>query len=308
VAALAAALALAGAVLALAGGRGGTDAGEPVAVSAQARSGLPRASADRFDGTRALALVRRQVAYGPRPAGSQALRRLAGDLRRRLPRGRFEAVPGDPPGMRNIVGTLPGRRPALVIGAHYDTEATVEDFVGANDGAAGTAVAVELSRALRGLRRPAGAREIRIVLFDGEEEPASGDQGNFLATALRGSRAYVDAHAREVRAMVLLDYVGNEGLRLPREGSSDMELWAQLRAAAQAVGVGAIFPDEVGATITDDHTPFLRAGIPSIDLIDWTYRHRDTPQDTVDKLDVRALDAVGEAVVELVRRLDRARY
>ncbi len=306
--ALAVALALVGAVLALAGGRGGTGSGEPGAAGAQARASLPRASADRFDGARALALVRRQVAYGPRPAGSPELRRLAADLRRRLPRGRFEAVPGEPPGMRNLVGTLPGRRPALVIGAHYDTEATVEDFVGANDGAAGTAVAVELGRALRGLRRPEGAREIRIVLFDGEEEPASGDQGDFFATALRGSRAYVAAHARDVRAMVLLDYVGNRDLRLPREGSSDMALWAQLRAAARTVGVGAVFPDEVGATITDDHTPFLRAGIPSIDLIDWSYPHRDTPQDTVDKLDVRALDAVGESVVELVRRLDRARF
>jgi hypothetical protein len=154
VAALAVVLAVVGAVLALAGSRGGTQAGEPGAASAQARASLPRASADRFDGARALALVRRQVALGPRPAGSRPLRRLAGDLRRRLPRGRFEAVPGDPPGMRNVVGTVPGRRPALVIGAHYDTEATVEDFVGANDGAAGTAVAVELGRALRGLRRP----------------------------------------------------------------------------------------------------------------------------------------------------------
>jgi hypothetical protein len=72
--------------------------------------------------------------------------------------------------------------------------------------------------------------------------------------------------------------------------------------------VGAVFPDEGGAGVLDDHTPFLRAGIPAIDLIDFTYRHRDTPQDTVDKLDVRALDAVGEAVVELVRRLDRARF
>ncbi len=301
--ALAVLLALTGAALALAGGLGGED--DDGAASAQAASALPRASADRFDGDRALALVRRQVAFGPRPAGSPALRRLAGDLRRRLPRGRFEPVPGDPPGMRNVVGTIPGRRPALVIGAHYDTEATVANFVGANDGAAGTAVAVELGRALRALRRPAGAREIRIVLFDGEEEPASGDQGNFFATGLRGSRAYVAAHAREVGAMVLLDYVGNRGLRLPRERSSNPALWAQLRAAARAVGVGRVFPDRTGGGVIDDHTPFLAAGIPAIDLIDITYRYRDTPQDTVDKLDVRALDAVGETVVELVRRLDR---
>jgi Zn-dependent M28 family amino/carboxypeptidase len=208
--------------------------------------------------------------------------------------------------MRNVVGTLPGRRPALVIGAHYDTEATVPGFVGANDGAAGTAVAVELARALGRLRRPAGAQEIRIVLFDGEEEPAEGDGGNFAATALRGSRAYVAAHAREVGAMVLLDYVGNKGLRLPREGSSDPELWAQVRAAGRAAGVGRVFPDGRGASVLDDHTPFLRAGIPAVDLIDFSYRYRDTVQDTVDKLDVRALDAVGETVVELVRRRDRA--
>jgi len=305
---LAVVLALAGAVLALSGLLGSSD--EDVAASARPASGasaLPRATVNRFDGNRAMALVRRQVAYGPRPAGSPALRRLAADLRRRLPRGRFEPVPGDPPGMRNVVGTLPGRRPALVIGAHYDTEATVENFVGANDGAAGTAVAVELARALRGLRRPAGAREIRVVLFDGEEEPTSGDQGDFFATALRGSRAYVNAHAREVGAMVLLDYVGNRNLRLPREGTSDPALWAQLRAAARAIGVGRVFPAGEGAALLDDHTPFLRAGIPAIDLIDFTYRYRDTPQDTVDKLDVRALDAVGETVVELVRRLDRAR-
>jgi len=302
---LAVLLALTAAVLAGSGVLGSGDEGR--AASARPAPTLPRASVNRFDGSRALALVRRQVAYGPRPAGSPALRRLASDLRRRLPRGRFEPVPGDPPGMRNVVGTLPGRRPALVIGAHYDTEATVEDFVGANDGAAGTAVAVELARALRGLRRPAGAREIRIVLFDGEEEPASGDQGDFFATALRGSRAYVDAHADDVGAMVLLDYVGNRNLRLPREGTSDPALWAQLRAAARAVGVGRVFPAGEGAALLDDHTPFLRAGIPAIDLIDFTYRYRDTPQDTVDKLDVRALDAVGETVVELVRRLDRAR-
>jgi len=313
---LAAVFALGLAVLALAGGRNdgaggsgnGGGGGAPAVAESSRAPALPRASVNRFDGGRAMALVRRQVAYGPRPAGSPALRRLAQDLRRRLPRGRFEPVPGDPPGMRNVVGTIPGRRPALVIGAHYDTEATVENFVGANDGAAGTAVAVELARALRRLDRPAGAREIRIVLFDGEEEPVGGDQGDFFATALRGSRAYVEAHADEVAALVLLDYVGNKGLRLPREGSSDMALWAQLRAAARAVGVGRVFPDEVGATITDDHTPFLRAGIPAIDLIDWDYRYRDTPQDTPDKLDPRALDAVGETVVQLVRRLDRADY
>lgn len=283
-------------------GRAGPAAATPAATAAPR---VPAATVDRFDAPRALRLVRRQVAFGQRPAGSAALRRTAVVLRPLLPAGRLQAVPGHP-GLRNVVGRLPGRRPALLIGAHYDTEARPRGFVGANDSAAGTAVLVEVARALKGMNRPAGARELQFALFDGEEEPAAGDGGDFYAAGLRGSKAYARERAAELEAMVLLDYVGNRGLRIPREGSSDPALWARLREAAEAVGVGRVFPPATGATLLDDHTPFLRAGVPSIDLIDFSYRYRDTLQDTVDKLDVASLDAVGETVVELVRRLDRA--
>jgi len=275
------------------------------APAVAAAPAVPPATTDRFDAGRALRLVKRQVAFGQRPAGSDALRRTARVLRPLLPRGRFEAVPGHP-GLRNVVGAIRGRRPALLIGAHYDTEARPPGFVGANDSAAGTAVLVEVARALRRLGRPARAREVRVVLFDGEEEPPEGDGGDFYAAALRGSKAYAKANADELEAMVLLDYVANKGLRLPREGTSDPALWRRLRAAARAVGVQRVFPDRDGDALLDDHTPFLRAGVPAIDLIDFSYRYKDTTQDTVDKLDVRSLDAVGESVVELVRRLDRA--
>jgi hypothetical protein len=149
---------------------------------------------------------------------------------------------------------------------------------------------------------------LRFVLFDGEE-PASGlpeEAADFYATGLRGSRAYVAANPRRTAAMVLLDYVANKGLRLPREGSSSPELWDEVRAAAAAVGVADVFPDDVGVTITDDHTPFLRQGVPAVDLIDWSYPGHDR-SDTIDKLSKASVDAVGETLVELVRRLDRAR-
>ena len=103
--------------------------------------------------------------------------------------------------------------------------------------------------------------------------------------------------------MVLLDYVANTAIRIPREGNSDRRLWARLRAAARRAGVARVFPPGTGAALLDDHTPFLDAGIPSIDLIDFTYRHRDTVRDTVDKLSRRSLDAVGETVYELLRVL-----
>jgi glutaminyl-peptide cyclotransferase len=255
---------------------------------------------DRFDSERAWRLVERQVAYGQRPAGSPQLRRLAQRLRRLLPHGRFEPVSGQP-GLRNVVGTLPGRRPGLVLGAHYDTLVEPHGFVGANNGAAGSAVVIEAARALSRLRRPKGAPELRFVLFDGEE-PAAGlpeESRDFYHSGLRGSRAYVARHPGRTAAMLLLDYVGNRGLRLPREGSSDPALWARVRAAARRVGAAGFFPDATGAVIVDDHTPFLRAGVPAVDLIDWSYPGHSL-SDRVDKLSRHSLDAVGETVVELV--------
>ncbi|HWI72904.1 MAG TPA: hypothetical protein VNT55_13200, partial [Baekduia sp.] len=81
----------------------------------------PAASAHRFDADRAMATVRLQLAAGQRPAGSPQLRRVAGRLRAMLPHGTFEDVAGHP-GLRNIIGSLPGTMPAIVVGAHYDTE------------------------------------------------------------------------------------------------------------------------------------------------------------------------------------------
>ncbi|WP_372789851.1 M28 family metallopeptidase [Paraconexibacter sp.] len=268
---------------------------------------VPASKLRRFDADRAMRLLRWQVSYGQRPAGSAALRRLAPQLAKRLPAGRLVAVPGHP-GLQNVVGTLPGRRPAIVVGAHYDSEAHPPGFVGANDGAAGTAAVIEIARAMRKTRRPAGARELRFVLFDGEEEPPNTPDAEFYERGLRGSKAYAAAHARSTRALILLDYVAGIGQRIPREGSSDVGLWRRLRSAARRAGVLRVFPDRSGAAIYDDHTPFLERGIPAIDLIDFTYAYRDTVQDTPDKTSVKAIDAVGETVVELLRALDRSRY
>ena len=262
---------------------------------------VPKPTADRFDAPRAFALIRRELSYGQRPAGSPQLRRLAEVLRRELPNGHFEPVPGHS-GLRNVVGTIPGRAPAIVVGAHYDSEYHPKGFVGANDSAAGTAAVVELARDLRST----SGREVRFVLFDGEEEGPGCPNARFATCALRGSRAYVAAHRGEVGQMILLDYIANRGVRLPREGSSDPALWARVRAAAGEVGVGAVFPPSDQVAIYDDHTPFLRAGIPAVDLIDFSYRYADGLQDTIDKLSLASLDAVGETVFALVSELRAA--
>lgn len=276
----------------------------PGVTDAQAKddpSLAPRPTVDRFDGDRAWRLLVRQVeVYGPRPAGSEASRRLGDDLVRRLPSGRFAAVPG---GLRNIVGTLPGRGAPIVVGAHYDTEASIPGHVGANDGAAGTAAVVELARALSRIDRGPGAPPLRFVLFDGEEEPPGTADEDFYRAALRGSKVEA-ARTPKPRAMILLDYIAERhGLRFPKEGSSDPALWAKLRAAARRVGTQRLFPNEDGLTIIDDHWPFLRRGIPAIDLIDFNYPQRDTPQDDLAHVHRRSLDATGETVLEMLRTL-----
>jgi Zn-dependent M28 family amino/carboxypeptidase len=259
---------------------------------------------DRFDSERAFGLVELQVDAGPRPAGSETLQVLGRKLRRELPQGTVEPIVGG--GLRNLVGVLPGEAPAIVVGAHYDTEAVIPDHVGANDGAAGTAAVIEIGRALE-RELPEGHREVRLVLFDGEEEPPGCPDTLFEECALRGSKAYVARHGDEVGQMILLDYVANEGLVIPREQNSDPGLWAQLREAAGEVGAADRFPDtDAAGGIIDDHIPFVEAGIPAIDLIDFTYPFRDSAADTPDKLDPDALDDVGETVTELVLRLSES--
>ena len=272
-------------------------------LKGQSGDGVPTPRVKKFDQQRAFKLLRRQVdLYGWRPAGSASSRRLAKELAGRLPAGKLEPFKAGKLQLSNVVGVIPGRLPALVVAAHYDVEATPKGFVGANDGAAGTAAVVELARALAA-RPVAGGREIRFVLFDGEEQPAvSLDR---YADGLRGSRAYVARHAGEVGELILLDYIANRGLQLPREGTSDRQLWAKLRAAAERSGTAASFPNRTGQAVWDDHTPFLEAGIAAIDLIDFDYPWRDTLADNLGKVSPRALDVTGETVYELLDQLRR---
>lgn len=288
----AAALATAAVVAPFAAGCGGDEG------SASASARVPAATIDRFDAKAAYALVREQVALGPRPAGSQPSRALAERLRRMLPNGRFQPVGG---GLRNVVGRVRGRDPkrVVVVGAHYDTK-EIPGFVGAVDGASGTAVVAQLARTIE-------PRELRptvvFLMFDGEEAPAGRPDDQFARYGIRGSKAVAPRY-EDAEAMVLLDFVGQQGLRIPREDYSDERLWQRLRRAARAVGVGKVFPAaDLGGGIQDDHLPFIEQGVPSIDLIDFDFPCWHRTCDDLSKVSQRSLDASGETVYELLRRL-----
>lgn len=255
---------------------------------------------DRFNRDRAFADLRYQVELGPRPAGSETSKELAEWLRDRLPNGRLQPVPG---GLQNVVGSLPGRGKAILVAAHYDTK-DIPGFVGANDGAGGTAAVLEIARVLEKAKRPATAPPIRFVLFDGEESPD--DSRDFYTSGLRGSKYYARRFAKELRAMILLDFVAeNGGMRIPREDSSHIGLWGRLRAASRKVGAQSAFPDETSGAVLDDHTPFLRRGVPAIDLIDFTFECWHKTCDDMSAVSARALDLAGETVVRMLLDFSR---
>ncbi len=250
---------------------------------------------ERFDARAAMELVEQQIALGPRPAGSDASRTLAERLRRELPQGGYQEVPG---GLRNVVGSVEGSDPerVVVVGAHYDTKDD-PGFVGANDGASGTAVVVELARRLE-------PRDLRptvvFALFDGEESPRGSE--SFAKDGMRGSKVAAKVY-EDAEAMILLGFVGDRDLSIPREGNSHPGLWKQLRAAAKRSGQAEHFPAAESGAVIDDHVQFTARGVPSIDLIDFTFRcfHRRCDDRTA--VSERSLDAAGETVLELLRTL-----
>ena len=250
----------------------------------------------RFDEGAAWTFLKRQVALGPRPAGSRKSRELAVVLRRSIPNGRFQAVPG---GLRNVVATIPGRDPRrkVVLGAHYDTK-DMPGFVGANDAASGTAVVRQLARTIK-------PRQLRptliVVFFDGEEAPR-GKDSQFERYGLRGSKVAARAF-RSAESAIVLDFVGDRELAIPRDRYSNRRLWVKLRAAARRTGFARHFPAREQGAVLDDHVPFIRAGVPAIDLIDFDFDCWHMRCDNLTAVSPQSLNAVGETMMALLADL-----
>ncbi|MEZ5965859.1 MAG: M28 family metallopeptidase [Planctomycetota bacterium] len=218
----------------------------------------------------------------------------------------------------NVRATLPGTTSArLVLGCHHDTKRCSGHpdpehnfrFVGANDGGSGVGLLLALAEALA--KGPQRLASIEFVFFDGEESMEF--KWNH-ARSLFGSKRYVAAErapgtgrhwTSPIRAMLLLDMVGAEDLQLDDDSNSDRTLATILRNAAYARGHSDLALTEPN-TVTDDHLPFLDAGVPAAVLIDLRNNPQwHTPRDTLEHLSPRSLQRVGEIVWTALPEIER---
>ncbi|MFH2053935.1 MAG: M28 family peptidase [bacterium] len=280
---------------------------------------------DVFSGERALELVVAQCELGPRIPGSPgnaALRRLIHDTAGRcgFPSREqcFSAVlplTGDEVEICNVVVSIPGGGdgPGLWVGAHFDTRphcdrdpdpaARLEPLVGANDGASGVAVLLHLMEVLAGRVPPA---DVELLFFDGEDAGLGGDPRGFCLGSGRMAESWGEFGSplpqAAPRGLILLDMVGDRDLLIPQEAYSLQyapEWTRTVFERAQALGLDAFQPFP-GPPVFDDHVPFLRRGIPALDLIDFDYRFWHTLEDTPDKCSAGSLAQVGSLVLDLI--------
>jgi hypothetical protein len=266
-----------------------------------------------FDSSRAWIDLQRQVAFGPRPAGSPALAQTRQYIEAQLKaidvpyrEQAFDAMtPAGVIRMINIIGTIPGRRPDRIgIATHYDTKRFQEfRFVGASDAASSTAAVLELARVLTNRRNE---YTIELLFLDGEEAVNRDwrDPDNTY-----GSKYYVRAAQQagtlgSLKTLILLDMIGDRDLDIRPDTNSARWLNAIVWGSAARLGYSSTFiPQDF--TVEDDHLPFVEAGVPSIDIIDLDYPQWHTAQDDLDHVSARSLQIVGDVVLDALPQIER---
>lgn len=283
-------------------------------VSAQAPT-PPAAQGVTFDSARAFNHLKTIVAIGPRSASSSGIQKTRDYIKSQLSaigltpsEQAFEAsTPIGPVKMVNISATIPGPgKGRLVFAGHYDTKLFKEfTFVGANDGGSSTAFLLELARVLKDRTN---AVTIEILFLDGEEAFGEWETGNTF-----GSRHYVQAAQKagaitDIKAMILVDMIGDADLMIKREANSTPWLTDAIWAAARELKRPEFVAEST--PIEDDHLPFLAAGVPAVDIIDLEYpnlsspSHWHGPADTLDKVSPRSLQVVGDVLLKALPAIE----
>ena len=252
------------------------------------------------------------IAYGPRYLGSSGHRKVEEYLHSRLKNDQMvddtftvESPEGNFPG-RNIIAKFPGKKDGIiVIASHYDTNYPLRktSFIGANDGAATSALLLELAQHLRGTKLE--GYSVWLLWTDAEEAVQRWTDTD----SVYGSRHVAeiwekDGTLKRIKAFLLADMIGDADLGIARDTNSTPWLEDLVLEAATRLGYQSHFFAQTGG-FEDDHTQFAKHGVPVADLIDLDYGYNNvfwhTPQDTIDKLSPRSLEISGDVIWETVQ-------
>jgi glutaminyl-peptide cyclotransferase len=307
-------------------------ANSPQAVSSQPtiapEDQAPAASqTGGFDGQKAYDFTAKLVSFGPRPPASDAIHHTQDYIISTL-KGFGCAVDADdfhsptPVGdlaMKNIIAKVQGTGQGIILLlTHYDT-VRLDNFVGADDGGSSSGLLLEMARQLCGAKEKQ-PNSVWIAFLDGEE-----DQMNFASAeqakntwndpdTTYGSRELaakmaVAGELKRVRAVILADMVGQKHLRVQPEANSTKWLADLVWKTADRLGEKDVFVSKEVSAVTDDHGPFLKRGVPSVDIIeaDWltNYPYWHTTEDTMDKMSPKSLAIVGYVILVSVSELEQ---
>ncbi|HET6168738.1 MAG TPA: M28 family peptidase [Terracidiphilus sp.] len=275
------------------------------------------ACAQHFNGGRAFEYAKEFAGIGPRWVTSQGHAKAEAYLRAHFQHDQLEEdtfmadTPIGPVNLHNFIVRFPGKKPgAIVLATHYETNYPLRNinFVGANDGAATTGLLMAIGDHLR--PQVAGGKQLEgnsvwLVFFDGEEAFQSWSQSD----STYGSRHLAakwdrDGTLKKVKAFILTDMIGDKDLDIQRESNSTPWLVDLVRRSAHKFGYDKHF-FQTQEAVEDDHLPFVKRGVPSIDIIDLDYgpnnSYHHTVQDTMDKVSPRSLTIDGDVILDTIK-------
>jgi Zn-dependent M28 family amino/carboxypeptidase len=253
----------------------------------------------QFNGQRAYQDVLAQVVFGPRvpdsPAHAETIAYIQTELRKAGWQAQIQQTSWQGFAIQNVIASRTEKTPQIILGAHYDSRMLADQdpgpgrtkpVPGANDGASGVAVLLEMARTL-----PKDSLPTWLVFFDAED-----DGGIAGRDWIMGSQAFVAALTFHPRAAIIVDMVGDANLNIYIERNSNAALVTEIWGQAARLGFDQQFIPIVKYSMEDDHTPFLKAGIPAVDIIDFDYPYWHTAADTSDKVSPKSLEIVGETL------------
>ena len=270
-----------------------------------------------FNGAKALAYAQAFVtATGPRYNGSPGLAKAQAMLRSFFAHDQLQedtftsSTPAGAQLMHNFIVRYPGKRDGvIVLATHYETNYWLKDipFIGANDGGATTGLLMQIANDLRA--HPPEGYSVWLVFFDGEESvgPQWTDSDSLYGSRHLAAKWQGDGTLAKIKAFLLTDMIGDRDLDIQRDTNSSPALEDTVARAAAEQGDSAYF-FKTSTSVSDDHIPFAKRGVPCADIIDIDYGPNDayhhTAQDTLDKLSARSLAVSGSVIEELIRLLD----